>query len=447
MSKKYLERLNKSEFDRVIAAYRNAIKTGKLENKDFFRNREVLPVLFGRRNPYMSGFHGDVLPSTTIFGDSTVLSICEGCACVKKPELLEPYLERNMVLPVLMASYQYYSKDFIDLILSYPHVSCAEYVFFKRLHLMTLSEEYIKKGYICPHCAEKEKEEIKLALEKGRFPVKIKSILKKKLEWTAFPNLEPYLYPDYLLLSELAHSLGKKDLQRFQQIVSMTECIKILRTAQSFSLIPQIDYDSLETVQKLLQNRKELEIDYDIIDVRNSVLKGFNLSYSPSIPIETYLDVLSSRRKKIRNLVDKIISGAEPQSETFLSNLHKEVERINSEVRELEASKRRKFLTLSTNFVKQNKSVVTGCLIAAGIGLTGASLAACGVAGGAGIAAKAASKYVKISVPREAEDVKEAVYKALEPGYEELLSRYLSKDLDVIQVWHLKRRFKELKRS
>ena len=446
MNKKYLEHLDESERKRVEAVVTDTLKAEKLESKDFFRNEEVLPVLFGRRNPFMVGFHRDVLPSTTIFGDSTVLSICDYCGCVKEPSLLEPYLERNLVLPVLTSSYQEYSKDFVDLVLSYPHISAYEYHSFKTLYFTALSKEYIKRGYICPHCVKNEMKKIESALEKGRFSVEIKSRLKRGLEWVAFPNLRPYLYPDYLLLPELSDSLEKRDLHKFRQIVGMTECIRILRTSQSFSLIPQIDYDSLETVQKLLQNQKELEIDYDIVDVRNAVLKGFNLSYSPSIPIETYLDVLSSRKEKIKNLMDNVISVAEPRSETFLIDLHKEIERINSEVRTLEASKRRKFLTLCTNFVKQNKSVVTGCLIGAGMGLVGASLAACG-AFGAGIMAKAASKHVNIHVPREAEEVKEAIYKALEPGYEELLARYLSKDLEVIQVWRLKRKFKELKRN
>jgi hypothetical protein len=79
--------------------------------------------------------------------------------------------------------------------------------------------------------------------------------------------------------------------------------------------------------------------------------------------------------------------------------------------------------------------------VAAGLGLAGQGLAACSSAS-AGLFSKLVGKYAGISPPKEAEDLKQAISKIFEPGYEKLLAHYLSKDIEIIQVWRVQEALK-----
>jgi hypothetical protein len=183
------------------------------------------------------------------------------------------------------------------------------------------------------------------------------------------------------------------------------------------------------------------DLAFEVPDVKESIMKGLKISYDASIPLETYLDIICERKSAIKGIVEKIMVAAEPEKETFLSNLRAEIEKINQEVEGINSSRKRIIFDLSTNFAVQNKgSIVAGLITAATLGTMGLGFIGCGAGVVLGIGTKLVSKRADISIPEEADTIRRQLRAFIEPSYEQLMAKTLSSNVQAIQLWRIKKR-------
>jgi hypothetical protein len=434
MNKQYLKKLDKAEDARVASALNNQ-KIRDPDDLDFepiFRNETVFKEIGGGGNPILAGYNHSILPSVSMFYDRILLQVCQACPCAKQPNLIEPYLERGLVIPILPGSYVYYPPDFVDTILRYPHISSAEFEIFRTYSLFRQ-----ENTYICPHCRERERTKYLPALNRllpgSEFKAQISS---------ALIDASPFLPSELVLVDEMRRQLAAKDKRRLLAVLSLIRSVGFFRTAQAFSAIPQVSLSEVERLEKASKVDPEaITGEYEIMDIRNSVLNGLRLAYNPAIPVDTYLDIIEPRRRTISHIVTDMIAKSKPSSQEFLSNLQSEVEHVNSEVRDIKSSKRTKMFGLTTGFLSQNKEIIAGCLGGAITGLKEFGIIGCAsgsLMGSLGLGAL--KKLGQIKVPAEATEMKRMIFEGLEPSIEKFLSFYLSRDLTAVQVWQLQRK-------
>jgi hypothetical protein len=434
MDKAYLEKLDASEISRF-----DEIWNSEPEHLDvFFKYKTVSEALKKGNQASIDGFDTKILPNTIPFSDKTFVQICTGCSCVNSPELIMPYLERELVIPILNGWYENYPTKFIESILRYPHVSKVEYLGVRNLILSKTAKLLSQKRVdsIRDDCLKIVNT---LSVSKDRQNFYGSEVV------TFFSNIQPAQTCDREITYALLDSLKKNNFEEFNNISMLSHEIEAVRNIKAFSFMPQVELSTLQSlkIQKPLNN----QLDILPYDVRDSIMNGLEIAYNPQIPLETYIDIVSERKTKISGIVNKIVDKANPDKTSFLSNLQTELEYINEQVRTLESSTGKLTVNFITNFALQNKGSIVACiLIGASASMLGLDIAS-STAGAASAAAltKAVSHKVKLSVPKEATVLKTKLCNKIEPYYEQLLAKSLSIDIDAVQVWRIKSKLKNAK--
>jgi len=430
VDKAFLEKLEASEEARLHEAFQDSSKKDS-SITTFFKSDDVRKTLEKGSQAFICGFNEELLPSIIPFSDRVLVEVCPKCKCVKRPDLLKPYLERQLVIPVLGDSYTNYPPEFVESIQGYPYVSYPEFY--------DIRSFAIRRG-LAQLLSEAEVEGIRNACDQlmKHLPSNYIERSQDAVD-TVFCNLQPYLSSDLHPLLNLVESLKKKDLNDVDRIFHISHIVSAFRSGQVFSLIPQMRIRQLNYLD--LTPLEFGELASEVPDVKASIMSGLRISYDTSIPLETYLDIICERKSAIRGIVEKIIIAAKPEKETFLSDLRVEIEKINQEVEKITSSRKRIVFDFLTNFAVQNKgSIVAGLITAAGLGTMGLGLVGCGAGLVSGIATKAISKKADISIPKEASAIGKQLYKYIEPNYEELMAKTLSSNVQAIQLWHIKKR-------
>ncbi len=435
MNRDYLRKLDESEKTRCGEIFKRYMEGEELDESELFRYK-IAQKLKVKQPAFIGGFKRQVLLGTIPFYPTTILEICPHCKCVREPALLEPFLEKNLVIPALRYDYQSLGKKFVDFIHPYPHLSYEEFSCYRTSALY--SEVLNIAQRLCSHCISKYHKKIDTHIKGLSLQSQEKTKLKVEIDRVFF-RLFPFLLPEASLLSTLDNALRQKDLTKINQIGAAAEEARQLRTAQAFSAIPQLSSEEVDVVRKLIASYPELKADYDISYVRESAMRQLKLFYSPTMSVETYLDIVSRKGRKIQKIVNDCIEGGKPQDTNSLSSLQREVEKINTEIREIESSKKAKFVTLTTGFIAHNPSIIAGVLFGASLGLPiGIASCGAGVVGG-GLLGSLVSKKGKVHIPKEAKELTESFIELFDPAYEKFLAHSLSKDIKAIQVWRLQR--------
>jgi hypothetical protein len=433
MNKAFLKKLDASEFSRVKEKTDELRERESLQINSLFRSDIAAKTLEKGNQAFVNGFDQKILPNAVPFSDRVFLEICPFCECVRCPELLTPYLEKGLVVPILGAHYRYYAPRFIESILGYPYISSFEFDSARMLTFQRTTAKLMSKT------------EVTTLEKKCNSLIQSLPINKKQKLWESdkleiiFINLQPYFYPDNKILQKLFKSLEEKSARSFNRLFLLSHVVYSFRNSQVFSFIPQVEIQQLDTL-KLLNQREYGRAKFDISDIRDFIMTGLKLSYDPSIPLRLYLDIVSERKSKISKIVNNIIDRAKPEKKTFFANLQTELEHINQEVEALKSSKKRVAFDLVTNFALQNKTIVAGIIMGASMGIAGLGLVGCGAGIASGIVTKIVSKKAEISVPKEADALVKKLSTVLEPNYEKILAKALSSNINAIQIWQLRKK-------
>jgi hypothetical protein len=427
-----LQHLDLSESTRVDEKIEEIRKERNPKVTSLFKSEIVAKALEKGNQSVINGF-SEILPNIVPFSDHVFVQICPHCKCTKAPQLLLPYLKRDMVIPVLGVPYSEYPKEFAETVLSFPHVSFQEYSEGRNYVLRQRNQRLMPS------------EEISSIERKCQLFVDRQFSNKDEIQWwhehvtTIFANMEPFFYPDNEILRNLSTFLKEKSLQKIDHVFQLSCIVNIFRDSQVFSLVPQIEIEQVDEL-KLVSQYEDGELNFDVTDIKNSIMGGLKLSYNPKLPIEPYLDFVSERKSRIVSIVENIIHAAHPENRAFLTNLQAEIEKINYEVEKLQGSTRAKTVDLVTNFAMQNKSIIAGLITAASMGIGGLGLIGCGAGIASGLTAKVLSKKANIVVPKEAYTLAGRFATFVEPRYEKLLASAFSSDIVPVQVWQIRKR-------
>jgi hypothetical protein len=351
--------------------------------------------------------------------------------------LIKPYLENGVVLPILNSNLASYTPKFIDLVVQYPYIGTEAFDFVIDNHPASAS-------VICEHCYEKDWRKILTKVARTSVPQKEKNYTKEFLQNIAKPAMECPSERETIVLHQMAEAADRGDLRLLSSLARKGILISSLKFPCAFDAIPQVDQTDLNNINVI---SKELgfpiEQAIDNIQEEEAVVKGLNLEYDPTMPIEEYLGIILPRRGKINALVKELVESGSGSRE--ISRINDELWQINKEV---VSSKSLESLSFLTNLVTDNLNIVASLLAGALIGYSSAELLGCGIGTAAGttigIMGKRLSQRAGVQIPSMPRKTVEWIKTQLESPQEKMLSLLLSKDIKAIQVWQLRKRLRKI---
>lgn len=442
---KEIRRIDKREEEKCERLWQ-ALQSGEnITSLEIFESKSVANMLEEEPLSIQPSFRETsvALPMNCLLFSKILVTICPMCSCSGNPKLLRPYLEREMVLPILTFPLQHYNADFANLIIKYPYIGAETYLFVKEAHAFT--SPLGRKSYMCPHCFGEDCEKIlKRLSETIRDKKKAESAIEY-LKDVTFPYLTPTLDQESQILQEIQAAVDGKRLDLLYPLTRKASLLETLRMSQAFEAIPHVAHEDLSNIAETTR-KIGLSLDTEIakqIAERELVVKALNIDYDPAMPLEDYLDIIVPRRKKINSLVNELILSKDRDKK--LSKLNDEIWEINEEI---SSSKAIETLTFLTDFVSDNAKILFGMLLGGLIGYSSASFAGCGLGsslGGLSSAAfqKVVSKYEVFKIPKYPKKTLEWLKEKIEGPEERLLAMMLSKDIRVIQTWAVRKKLKK----
>jgi hypothetical protein len=435
-----LHRIDQKEKARVLTLEKELEKKKTINTADAFDSETIPQWLKEKPISSSHSFRANdvVLPLNCVLYSKVLLSICPRCECVANPELLKPYLDRELVLPILTADMQGYTAKFARMITEYPYIGRHTLLFLK-LHALS------HKRVLCPHCYHDAIKDIDANLNATSLAPQRKTALKYRVHHLLAGSLFPTFDPEIQILRDSQEAARSGNARMLLSLVHQADILHRLRVSSLFDAVPNVLQEDLQNIVKLA---RELGLKFDEsftghLEEAETVMRSLNLEYSPSMSVEQYLDIMLPRRKKITKLVDLLLSSGSNRKESHVKRLNDEIWEIN---RQISTSRGLELLSFVTEFASDNIGIITGLLVGGFLGYTSASFAGCGIGGMAGASLGAAGRLLtrpfKVrKLPAKTIEWMEAKIEG--PG-EKLMSMALAKDLPTIQVYQLRKKLKTL---
>jgi hypothetical protein len=432
--------------ERRIEKLAQTFESGKPITRAEVFDSEIIPkILEGKPLSFVESFHKHniAFPLNCLLFQRILVTICPGCDCNSNPELIKPYLERKMILPILTFPLSRFETNFADLIVQYPYIGAQTFSFLRNVQVFISGEPV--RGIMCPHCFEETAERILKKMSAIQKHGKKIDSAKEALKYIAFPSLYPTRDQEAQILEEIEDAVDQKNIELLPPLVHKADIIYGLRASQIFNAIPQVAQKDLFNIAEIL---RKMELPLDLGDIeqtkeKKEIVKALNMDYNSEMPVENYLDIILPRREKINSLLNELISGEEKDQQ--LSKINDAIWKINEEI---SSSKAIETFTFLTNFVSDNAKILFGMMLGGLIGYSSASFAGCGLGsvGGllSGIVGKSVSKHMSLKVPKYPKKTIEWIKKKIESPEERLLATMLSKDIKVIQTWALRKKLQKM---
>lgn len=436
MSKGHFLRIDKKERARLSKLEIELRRKNSVSLTEVFDSEEIPSFLEQQPLSHRDAFRSSdvTIPLNCVIFAKTVFNICPGCECVRNPKLLLPYLERELILPVLYGPLSAYREEFAKTVIQYPYVSSYAHDFMK---LYAFKDSPV----LCPHCFSKEWKEIARGVARMSMGKAEERALLFSLQHIALPSLEPPYQAESAVIDEIRQSVRLRNVSITKRLVSKADVLGRLRDSSVYQAIPSVSQDDLSRILDMSRNFG-LQLESDVAQQMEDsawIMRSLNLEYNPAMSVEEYLDIMLPRRQKIVALANRF---AQKQSdERQRKSLQDEIWRIN---REVASSKSIETLSFVTDFVSENIAIILGMLIGGMLGYGSASFSGCGVGAGAGAVVSRLAKNKSIKVPKTPKKTKEWVEARIENAQERLLSTLLAKDLQVVQVYRLRKKLKKV---
>jgi len=383
----------------------------------------------------LSILHGlEYLPISIPFYDKVILILCPGCVVNANLADLKKYLDAGLVIPCIISSYQIYSKDFVDLILNYPHINVYELDMYSSLYHTGESPN------LCPNCKKKRQYQIVSRLKSLSFEAKagVSSALGNFLEANQIEIVDNI---------DLALSDGSFPVDKAWQYAKVSQMIADYNRSYLFSATPQFNLSAEEVSKNLSLISTQLPLSskkFDFLGIQKEVLAGVDILYLSDIDLSSYLDLIKSERKRLRKVVRGLKGANCGCSYETLFKIKQEFQTINQGILEINRSTRKEALVLSTNFMAGKKAASTAIVLSyLGLGLSNLGGVPAGLIG-AGLTG-ATFKYLDKDEKIEAifDKATEKLGGKLEPALDKALSVYFGKSDTTIQTWILREKLKQ----
>jgi len=440
---KPFDKIDKEEIEKVKELEKK-VGSGEKVGPDEIFGSKTIPRLFkeGPLTFFESFDNTGMLQLSCVFYPRILISICPECSCVKKPELIEPYLEREVVLPILSHSLADYDANFANLVVQYPYIGIFTLDFLKRLTSLMRHNQVL-----CEHCFQKSCKDILKKLSSTEKDITKANSVKNYLQEVIFPKLRPASETQLRILQQVEEVIVQRKLQLLLPLSNEAEFYHSLKIASIFQAVPQISEHDLSNIADNL-DKMGISIGPQALEEikdRELIAKALKLDYNPNMDIEEYLDIVLPRRKKISSLINELIESEE--KENLLSSINDKIWEINNEISSSKAIETANFLT---NFVFDNASILLTMLAGGVIGYSSASFLGCGLGSIGGVASatagKLVSKHMNLRIPKYPRKTIEWLKEKIESPQQRLTAAILSKDVKVIQIWALRRKLERIER-
>jgi hypothetical protein len=441
MSKPLLEKIESDEKSRLQDVLDRFVKGKTIDIFDILGNETTAKdIINGSPRLWAESFPeaSSSLPMNSLLYSKILVTACPDCTCSKQPELLKPYLERGIVIPVLSEPLTEYKEDFANMVLQYPYVGNQASMLLKYVRIKSSHEE----GGICTNCYQKKCSSIMSTLtnmtEKSAELSRVNTLCALSFSW-----LYPAKKPETKLLKEIEKNISSKNYRNLVPIANKAWTLTNLRKAESFNAVPQVNYDDIKNIHLALQSEYSLRT-VDSFDDKRLALMSLSLDFREGMNLEEYLDIVLPRKKRINNLLDELVIS-KGKARSNLSQIQSDIMKINSEINN---SKKLETLTWGTQLLFNNSQVVASIIAGALIGYTSGNYVGCGIGGvgGAGLGEFSqyiSGKYTKFKVGKYPPKTTEWLKSKLESAEEKALAAILAKDIKAIQVWSLRKKLEK----
>ncbi len=393
---------------------------------DVFENKYVLQAMKTSKVILPSYDIREILANFP-FAEALCVAICPHCGCVGKRKDLLKLLERQAITPILFGSYSSYPIEFVNDILSFPHASFHEFMFFRFASLIS----HTKTG-ACPHCVEARRKELFQLCRNAKH----RDLLKH-----CFGDLHPFIGHDLALLDVMDSALRNDDSETLFQLSRLVAMIRDLRTAQAYEarLLTEESVDLISVDPSLAE---KVGIDLDANFVTDILTQNLGITVPKGIDVNKFLDIYEPYRKQITDIVHSVVEESISDGRVSVSKLSTLLSDLNGQISEISKKPGYLLYRASLGFAKSNKALIGGALLAGALGLTG-HFAGCGISVFSGIGAHFYGKKLDVKIPSEAKRLASLVKKRLREPVQKLLARYLDVDVRAVQICEMKKNLKD----
>jgi hypothetical protein len=441
MSKSIFERIDDEEEKRLDAIEEELDSEKEVSPAEILGNENLAKMLNDKPLLFLDSLHGSSpeLPSKCLINSKILGFVCPKCDFAKKPELLKPYLERELIIPVLGSHLADYKKSFSEMIIEYPYIGSGT-VEFLRNDLILSSPD---GNAMCPHCFKKRCNQVLKKIDSVIKNQEVNQTIKGHLKKSVFPYLSSYSLSQMKILDEMEKTIIEAKFERFDLLEKQLYVLNNIRYAQTFNACVQINRDDLKSINDHLSKSEfdlsKLSTDFD---EKKWAIEALHIDYDPKMPIIDYLDIIKDRQKKVTTLLTNLLYN-ERGKPVDISHVANKIANINHE---LVSSKSMELFTCSTSFLRNNSGVITSMLLGGLIGYSSANFLGCTLGSATGllgsIGAKLLSKEINFNVPESPKNTLEWLKSKVEDSEEKITASLLAKDIEIIQIWNLRKKLK-----
>jgi hypothetical protein len=400
----------------------NEIVKGKsildIDEKDLIFSSTIYKKITNNQLAISGGY--EQIKLSIPFYSETLHHFCIGCSDKIDTKELKILLESGMIIPIL-GDYESYKKNFIDIVINYPHISFYAFQVLKRKRIL---ETMIKKeDNFCSHCYNDFEKKFSKYMKKNIRETKEQKI--KNVYQILWMDLNTPMKYERDILDHIMKTNSKKELGSF---LSVAHKLAFFRDSQALKATPIISMD--DNIN--FPNFPNINTDYHMI--KSEILKGLDLVYSDEIPFSKYLEIIEKDRKKIILITNKIISQANIEKYDILK-IRQVCADINEDIRALSKTKHYKISLISSNFVNQNKATICSALFGAGLSICVGINPVIG-ATATGIGHKAISIKNKVNMPIEENKY---INNFIGSIYSPIVEKIFYNNMPIVQAYSIKK--------
>ncbi|TMI29082.1 hypothetical protein E6H28_07205, partial [Candidatus Bathyarchaeota archaeon] len=320
----YAEHVKIHEADRNASAL-HALSHAKLREKFFPRlAAKRLSLLHTKAAPVDPP---GALATSLLFFDTLLLETCPLCLTSETIPIVSSLLEKGLAVPRLVTGYFAFEGKAFDLLETHQEGIVSTWANQAFLHAALIGAPFKKwnqrnQGFI--RRLEKVRSNSKSFPRRYRNAISI--------------ALSEFSVPASPLMMRVAESLERgvnmKDLREIARTTARAQAIDLLETDSAYGTIPTFDVQEYQRLEPAITDLFP-DIRPTSMEALDLCAKGLHVAWSPDLPLDEYLGIVSSYRGKLRHL---FLADRDPV--TAIASATTTVSRVNEELESISRSRR-----------------------------------------------------------------------------------------------------------
>lgn len=340
------------------------------------------------------------LATLLLFFETILVEACPVCLTSKQLSNLSLLLQRGLAVPLLMTPYSMFQSSVVDVLATHQEeiISSHANAWYRRVSSAgSLVELHNREHVLGP--------KISNLLRNAPRPLK-SNIRSIKNDISMIPSAI-----GTRLVSALENAIAQEDFRGLSRMALQADAVSTLESSRVYSTTPLVDLESpiakSEMVSDIIPEVRPM-----IKEVAEFSARGLQVAWTPDIPLEEYLDIVSGYRGRLTDVLPVA-------SRKSIGSAFSTVSRLNREIEEVSRSRKYRWGRIPINVMKTPKLI--GMLIRLALGH----------------GAERILSEIHSSAISTRRDVRER--HNIPSLSERTLSRIFSKEVPVVQLWGLRR--------